>query len=61
MPGFMLGIPHAVTQDDTYMDYHIPKGATVIMNVWYVSTHRNMAVTLLTNAYTPLLRAKGSA
>ena len=36
MPGFMLGIPHSVTQDDTYMGYHVPKGSTVIMNVWCV-------------------------
>jgi hypothetical protein len=36
MPGFMLGIPHSVTQDDTYMGYHIPKASTVIMNVWCV-------------------------
>ncbi|ORY59540.1 cytochrome P450 [Pseudomassariella vexata] len=36
MPGFMLGIPHAVTQDDTYMGYHIPEGSIVIMNVWAV-------------------------
>ncbi|ROW12010.1 hypothetical protein VPNG_05201 [Cytospora leucostoma] len=36
MPGFMLGIPHSVTQDDTYMGYHIPRGSTVIINVWYV-------------------------
>lgn len=34
MPGFMLGIPHAVTQDDTYLGYHIPAGAMVILNVW---------------------------
>lgn len=34
MPGFMLGVPHAVTQDDTYMNYHIPKGAMIILNVW---------------------------
>ncbi|KAI5866017.1 cytochrome P450 [Durotheca rogersii] len=34
MPGLFLGVPHAVTQDDTYQGYHIPKGATVIMNVW---------------------------
>ena len=34
MPGFMLGIPHAVTQDDTYLGFRIPKNATVIMNVW---------------------------
>ena len=34
MPGFMLGIPHSVTTDDRYMGYHIPKGSTVVMNVW---------------------------
>jgi cytochrome P450 len=34
MPGFLLGVPHAVTQDDTYLGYHIPKDATVILNVW---------------------------
>ncbi|GAP88233.2 putative cytochrome P450 [Rosellinia necatrix] len=36
MPGFLLGIPHAVTRDDTYMGYCIPKDAIVIMNVWAV-------------------------
>lgn len=36
MPGFMLGVPHAVTQDDMYMGYRIPKDSTVIMNVWCV-------------------------
>nr|RBQ91903.1 hypothetical protein FVER53263_08430 [Fusarium verticillioides] len=36
MPGFMLGIPHATTQHDSYLGYHIPKGATVIINVWSV-------------------------
>ncbi|KAK7745568.1 hypothetical protein SLS53_003068 [Cytospora paraplurivora] len=36
MPGFFLGIPHAVTQDDVYGEYHIPKDATVIINVWSV-------------------------
>lgn len=30
------GIPHAVTQDDTYMGYLIPKGATVIGNHWSI-------------------------
>ncbi|RAH78914.1 cytochrome P450 [Aspergillus japonicus CBS 114.51] len=34
MPGFLLGIPHATTQEDTYLGYRIPKGATVIVNVW---------------------------
>ncbi|KAK7906571.1 cytochrome P450 [Apiospora marii] len=36
MPGFALGIPHAVTRDDVYMNYRIPKGATVIMNAWAI-------------------------
>ena len=30
------GIPHAVTQDDEYMGYRIPKGATVIGNHWSI-------------------------
>jgi cytochrome P450 len=36
MPGFLLGIPHAVTRDDVYLGYRIPKDATVILNVWCV-------------------------
>ena len=30
------GIPHAVVQDDEYMGYKIPKGATVIGNHWAI-------------------------
>lgn len=30
------GIPHAVTQDDEYMGYRIPAGATVIGNHWAI-------------------------
>jgi cytochrome P450 len=36
MPGFMLGIPHSLTQNDTYMGYHIPKGSIIITNSWCV-------------------------
>ncbi|KAJ4387337.1 hypothetical protein N0V93_007926 [Gnomoniopsis smithogilvyi] len=36
MPGFLLGVPHAVTQDDYYLGYHIPKDAMVILNVWAI-------------------------
>ncbi|KAI1338689.1 cytochrome P450 [Xylariaceae sp. FL0016] len=36
MPVFLLGIPHAVTQDDIYQGYLIPQGAAVIMNIWAV-------------------------
>ncbi|KAF5599132.1 cytochrome P450 monooxygenase oxidoreductase [Fusarium pseudocircinatum] len=35
MPTTILGaVPHAVTQDDTYNAYLIPKGAGVLNNVW---------------------------
>ncbi|KAK0622035.1 cytochrome P450 [Bombardia bombarda] len=36
MPTVVLGVPHAVTQDDSYIGYHIPKDATVILNVWSI-------------------------
>ena len=36
------GVPHAVTQDDEYMGYHIPKGATVIGNHWAISMDENI-------------------
>ncbi|KAE8381535.1 cytochrome P450 [Aspergillus bertholletiae] len=29
-----LGLPHAATQDDEYMGYSIPKGATILPNIW---------------------------
>jgi len=34
MPTDILGVPHAVTQDDEYRGYKIPKGAGVMWNVW---------------------------
>lgn len=36
MPASPLGIPHALTRDDEYLGYRLPKGATVIYNVRYV-------------------------
>lgn len=36
------GIPHAVIQDDTYMGYHIPAGATVIGNHWSMHLDENV-------------------
>lgn len=37
MPTTILGaVPHAVTQDDEYMGYFIPKGAGVMNNVWAI-------------------------
>ena len=35
MPTVILGVPHSVMRDDTYGNYVIPKGSTVINNVWY--------------------------
>ena len=35
LPAAILGIPHALMQDDEYMGYKIPKNAVVINNVWY--------------------------
>jgi hypothetical protein len=32
----LLAVPHRVIQDDVYEGYHIPAGATVIPNSWYV-------------------------
>ena len=38
MPTTILGaVPHAVTRDDEYMGYKIPKGAGVMNNVWSIN------------------------
>lgn len=31
----ILALPHAITSDDVYNGYFIPKGSPVIGNVWY--------------------------
>ncbi|KAL7787173.1 cytochrome P450 [Trichoderma ceciliae] len=36
MPATALGVPHAVTQDDSYLGYRIPKDAGLILNVWAI-------------------------
>lgn len=36
-PPFPIGIPHANTADDVYQGNLIPKGTTVISNVWAIS------------------------
>lgn len=33
-----LGVPHSVIEDDEYMGYHIPKGATIFPNHWVLGT-----------------------
>jgi len=32
-----LGIPHGTTESDVYNGYYIPKGATILRNVWAMS------------------------
>jgi len=34
MPVSPLGVPHALSEDDEYQGYHIPKGTMVLPNVW---------------------------
>ncbi|OAL31259.1 hypothetical protein AYO20_08314 [Fonsecaea nubica] len=42
MPTTILGaVPHAVTKDDEYMGYLIPKGAGVMNNVWAIHMDPN--------------------
>ena len=36
MPTAILGFPHALTKDDEYMGYHIPKGASILINVYTI-------------------------
>ena len=36
LPVLPLSIPHAVTADDVYKGYFIPKGATVFGNAWAI-------------------------
>lgn len=43
MPTTVMAAPHSVTQDDSYMGYRIPAGATVLANVWFVSTRGEAA------------------
>ncbi|KAJ4308279.1 hypothetical protein N0V84_012188 [Fusarium piperis] len=42
MPTVVLGVPHAVLEDDTYMGYTIPQGSTVINNVWFKDDHTTL-------------------
>ncbi|KAI5118229.1 hypothetical protein M0805_000725 [Coniferiporia weirii] len=32
-----MGVPHVSSQEDTYMGYRIPKGATVLSNIWQMT------------------------
>ncbi|KIJ11836.1 hypothetical protein PAXINDRAFT_171580 [Paxillus involutus ATCC 200175] len=36
-PVLPLGMPHATTSSDIYKGFYIPKGATVVTNVWAIS------------------------
>lgn len=34
MPTVILGVPHSALRDDSYRGFTIPKGSSVINNVW---------------------------
>ncbi|KAI1811693.1 cytochrome P450 [Poronia punctata] len=36
-PGIGAGIPHATSQDNTYGEFFIPAGTTVLMNIWGIN------------------------
>ncbi|KAF5315063.1 hypothetical protein D9619_007436 [Psilocybe cf. subviscida] len=36
-PVLPLGVPHAITDDDVFKGYLIPKGSTIMANVWAIS------------------------
>ncbi|KAG2336895.1 cytochrome P450 [Suillus weaverae] len=40
-PVLPLGLPHASSSEDIYDGYFIPKGATVICNIWGISRNEN--------------------
>ncbi|KIJ19362.1 hypothetical protein PAXINDRAFT_7846 [Paxillus involutus ATCC 200175] len=54
------GVPHATTEDDIYEGYYIPKGATIMANVWAMS--RNEAKYPNPTAFLPerFLQSDGS-
>ena len=33
------GLPHRLTEDDTYEGMHIPEGSFIFANIWYGSIH----------------------
>ncbi|PFH49406.1 hypothetical protein AMATHDRAFT_147746 [Amanita thiersii Skay4041] len=41
-PPVPLGLPHSVIEEDHYMGYHIPKGTTVIANIWAIAHDENI-------------------
>ena len=52
------GAPHALSEEDTYKDYVLPRGAIILPNIWYVrffGTKMSSNVTLgkfrMTHAY----------
>uniref|UniRef100_A0A0W0FVR2 Putative P450 cytochrome n=1 Tax=Moniliophthora roreri TaxID=221103 RepID=A0A0W0FVR2_MONRR len=41
-PTAPLGVPHRVMQDDEYAGYRIPKGSTIIANIWAITRDTDM-------------------
>ncbi|KAF8637282.1 hypothetical protein AX17_002921 [Amanita inopinata Kibby_2008] len=41
-PAAPLGLPHRVMEDDVYLGYRIPKGTTVMANIWAIAHDENL-------------------
>ncbi|KAJ4001835.1 cytochrome P450 1 [Lentinula boryana] len=41
-PPIPLGFPHVSTEDDFYRGYHIPKGCSVVANIWAINRDPNV-------------------
>ncbi|KAF8637288.1 hypothetical protein AX17_002927 [Amanita inopinata Kibby_2008] len=41
-PPVPLGLPHRVLEEDNYLGYQIPKGATVMANIWAMANDKNV-------------------
>ncbi|KAH9834567.1 cytochrome P450 [Rhodofomes roseus] len=41
-PPLPLGLPHYITEDDTYEGYHLPKDTTVLANLWSICREKDM-------------------
>jgi cytochrome P450 len=52
---FVTGIPHAALEEDVYQDLLIPKGSTIIANIWSVA-RALLFDTFSTNGYQCLVQ-----
>ena len=42
--GYIVDLPHRSTKDDTYQQFYIPEGTTVVANIWYFNPQNTRLV-----------------